>query len=652
MEFQPRTIEHLGLRLYSTLPPVISELVSNAYDSESPKVEVVLPLGDIDPDSEVIVRDFGHSMDENEIQTEYLPIGRNRRGDDSTNAQSKNGKRVVTGRKGLGKLSAFGVAEEMEVRSVKGGNAITLKLNYAEMQRWGKSHGKDPYEPTIVTERTGATKDPDGVEVTLRKLHRRNKISFDVVRKGLAQRLSFIGPRFGVLVNGQGIQPGDRMSMTDCDADQRWKVEDLPDGNEVGDGLRVTGWIGFLSTSSQSNRGIDIFAHGKAAELESYFSYPSTHAQFARAHLVGELHADFLDDQNNDLVATPRNSVLWEDPAAHALQAWGQRTLRWAFDKWVELRREKKSELIIREAEFDIWLEGRQPHERRVAMRMVKLLADDENLEPSSVRPLLEVIKGSVESAAFVELVNTLETTASMNVSQLLGLFSEWRVIEARDMLRHADGRRAAIEKLEDYMRSGALEVSEMQPLLRKNVWLLNPRWNEPQVEQHYSDLLHKHSKEPRDLDEVDRRIDILGVSEGSQLTVVEIKHPKKVLERKDLEQVERYVDWARANIMGTGPEAIKYINGLLVVGKLSNKSDLRTKIERLAGDDIRVETYGALHSASKQYYQKVDRRLKDIAPEYARGARRAMQDTVKNKTKAKAKKKKRSKKKQNAQKK
>ena len=34
MSFEPMTIEHLGLRLYSTLPPVLSELVSNSHDAE------------------------------------------------------------------------------------------------------------------------------------------------------------------------------------------------------------------------------------------------------------------------------------------------------------------------------------------------------------------------------------------------------------------------------------------------------------------------------------------------------------------------------------------------------------------------------------------------------------------------------------------
>ena len=40
MPFEPMTIEHLGHKLYSRLPPVISELVSNAFDAESPKMRL------------------------------------------------------------------------------------------------------------------------------------------------------------------------------------------------------------------------------------------------------------------------------------------------------------------------------------------------------------------------------------------------------------------------------------------------------------------------------------------------------------------------------------------------------------------------------------------------------------------------------------
>ncbi|MBU0515253.1 MAG: ATP-binding protein [Proteobacteria bacterium] len=319
MPFEPTTIEHLGLRLYSTLPPVISELVSNAYDAESPKVEIVLPTDEITADAEVIIRDYGHAMTPQEVQEEYLPIGRNRRGSDASEVSSKNGKVRVTGRKGLGKLSAFGVATEMDVTSIKDGFAVCLRLNYADMKSWPDDHPGQPYKPTVVQSKTGATEEKDGLEVRLRKLHRSKRISPELVRRGLAKRLKFIGPDFEVLVNGDGIQPGDRLKREQCDEGFSWDASELPDNGQVDDGLTVRGWIGFLGKASQVDRGVDIFASDKAVELWSYFNYPSTHAQFARAHLVGEIHADFLDG-NEDLIATARNSVVWESDIGRALR--------------------------------------------------------------------------------------------------------------------------------------------------------------------------------------------------------------------------------------------------------------------------------------------------------------------------------------------
>ncbi|HDC4371601.1 TPA: hypothetical protein O8L32_004737 [Enterobacter cloacae] len=38
MTFDPKTIEHLGVKMYSTLPPALAELISNAYDADSENV--------------------------------------------------------------------------------------------------------------------------------------------------------------------------------------------------------------------------------------------------------------------------------------------------------------------------------------------------------------------------------------------------------------------------------------------------------------------------------------------------------------------------------------------------------------------------------------------------------------------------------------
>ena len=38
MRFDPQTINHLGLRMYSTLPPALAEIVSNSYDADAENV--------------------------------------------------------------------------------------------------------------------------------------------------------------------------------------------------------------------------------------------------------------------------------------------------------------------------------------------------------------------------------------------------------------------------------------------------------------------------------------------------------------------------------------------------------------------------------------------------------------------------------------
>lgn len=81
-----------------------------------------------------------------------------------------------------------------------------------------------------------------------------------------------------------------------------------------------------------------------------------------------------------------------------------------------------------------------------------------------------------------------------------------------------------------------------------------------------------------------------------------------------DLEQIEKYVAWARANLMGTGSDSPRYISGLLIVGKLNTEKVVQEKMTRLAGSDIRVETYDDLLEQAKNIYGEVEKRLKKIA--------------------------------------
>lgn len=138
MKFNPNTISHLGIQMYSTLPPVLAELVSNSYDADAH--EVILELNDSDINNKTIsISDDGHGMTFSEINNCFLLIGRNRRGTDLKNQKSRSGKRFVIGKKGIGKLAFFGIAQTITITTVADGLGTPLKWigrNYKNAQKY------------------------------------------------------------------------------------------------------------------------------------------------------------------------------------------------------------------------------------------------------------------------------------------------------------------------------------------------------------------------------------------------------------------------------------------------------------------------------------------------------------------------------------
>lgn len=623
MEFQPQTIEHLGLRLYSSLPPVIGELVTNAWDADAKRVEITYPQRALTPADEVVIRDDGHGMNAQQFQDNYLAIGRDRRAASRTD-RSESGKRAVTGRKGLGKLASFGVASEVEVRTVRDRFAIAVRLNFDKMKKWPKG---SPYQPETVFELSGPTKDKSGTTVTIRGLHRTKAIQDPVLRRALARRFRMIaqGKGFDVYINGTKIKAADQRLRSSCK--ESWDVEDLAGGAIVDEGQDwlVSGWIGVLEQSSQMDRGVDIYARGKAVELDSMFESSTTHKMFARAYVIGEVHAEFLD-QEEDNISTARNTVNWESDAGQALQKWGEAALRDVFNRWASSREAEKREKVVRFAGFDRWLATRTPREQRVANKLLNVIVKDQTIEPEAAQPLLEIIKTNIEFVAFQELVDDIEESTG-DVELMLRLMQDWRIVEARERLRLADGRLAVAEQLAKYIEEGALEVQQMQPLFEENTWLIDATWGDADGQTTYTDMLRKYCKEPRDLPDGDRRLDILGVRVGGELNVVELKRPEKTLSREDLGQVEKYVDWAKANLLSTdgNKEAPTHVTGRLIVGKRSSNQEVRLKEQRLGmSGEITVLTYRDVLQQARVIYELKEQQLKDIAPEYSRSARKA----------------------------
>ena len=69
-------------------------------------------------------------------------------------------------------------------------------------------------------------------------------------------------------------------------------------------------------------------------------------------------------------------------------------------------------------------------------------------------------------------------------------------------------------------------------------------------------------------------------------------------------------------------------------MGKLGNDASVREKLTRLAGADIRVETFKDLYQRAKYIYGIRDKQLRKVAPEFLRpeGKMQSKKKTAKKK--------------------
>src|SRR5215471_11922996 len=76
-----RTLEHLGVQMYKRRDIAIAELVANCWDAGANNVFIEVPeAGDYDISTSVItILDDGRGMNPDQVQDQYLVVGRNRR---------------------------------------------------------------------------------------------------------------------------------------------------------------------------------------------------------------------------------------------------------------------------------------------------------------------------------------------------------------------------------------------------------------------------------------------------------------------------------------------------------------------------------------------------------------------------------------------
>lgn len=382
MTFDPMTIEHLGVRMYSTLPPVLGELVANTYDADASLVEIELhDTGD----KEIIVRDNGTGMSLDDINRKFLRIGRNRRVDEGT--QTTPGNRKVIGKKGLGKLSFFGIAHEIKVKTVKGGKRNSFVLRWdAIKEAAGSQNGLSNYQPEVVEPDVDCG-DSDGTEIRLRQIERESDFNPEQLANSLA-RLFICDDGFHIRISHNGGSPVEvtkERRYAGLSKQIEWSIPaDIEFESEFEKKGEISGLLFTAEKPISPNtkmRGITLFSRRKLVNAPEYFS-DSTSSHFF-SYLTGWLEVDFIDDLDEDVIGTNRQSLNWTHPEMLKLRTHLQKMIRALEIDWRSKRkRKRRGELTaMTNVDIDNWFQTLPKEIEAEVSKIVESVVGDSELE-------------------------------------------------------------------------------------------------------------------------------------------------------------------------------------------------------------------------------------------------------------------------------
>lgn len=581
--------KHLGLQMYSGAVPAIAELISNAYDAMAKNVWITIPMGvPIQQTDAIIVKDDGHGMSYTECNSLYLFVGRNRRSNESEWTQSYNGlqPRKVQGRKGIGKLAGFGIANRIEIRTVKDKQIQHFALDFSKLTQGSEFVDTKGYKPEVLNEDGKSTQNLAKTEVTLSQLKISRAMDKDQFKRSLARRLLVLDRDFTVHINETAITRQEvPLQFRFPKKEGTWETADL------GNGQQIQWWAGFCQGTipDEEQRGFVVYVRGKLAQTPWFFDLSGgVWGQHGMQYLTGEVKADFLDE-NVDLIATDRCTIRWEDPIAVPLKEWGQKKIRELLETWTDKRRETKarSPKII---EYLKHAENLPERERKVFKAVVDRICAipqlDKDKEGKDIADeLVEFAYNAMTNRSFLDAIKRLNAASTKDVAHFSEILSEWDIIEAVNTAHLVKGRVAIIRKFAQMIQDMVPEKPDMQDYLKKYPWLIDPKWTMLVHEQSLDKLISDHFKLPkakRKDKEGSRRLDFFCLGDRYQTAhIVEAKRPNALVGRKEFDQLRNYVLHLRKKLQDESTDPAhkrSVIRGLLIADRVRADDEQHAK--------------------------------------------------------------------------
>lgn len=618
-----RVLDHLGINLYSNAAAVLSEAVANAWDADAKLAKLDIS------NAQITIQDDGIGMNLKQINNRFLKAGYDKRAEEG---EVSAGGRTFMGRKGIGKLALFSIAETIEVHTCNGTDQHAFELKTSGI-RQAIAKNQNYYPKPL-----DFNGPPHGTLILLRDLKKkRTATSVTALRKRVARRFSIIGftnpsgDHFSVEINGQAVGHEDRedlkaleflwefgaksLASSECpNVSKRFVIPNKVNPDQPS--WTVKGWLGAAEEPKKlkhdeagSLNGIVVLARGRL--IQENILDKLGYNRILVSYLTGQVEADFLDLRGGEDIATSDRQRLIEDDERYvALTEFLKSTLISIQDRWTELRNEARGKQAISDIPaLGEWLDDLPLSQRKNAERLLGLIRGIELEDEEERKQLYRSGMLAFERLRLREEAHLLGEGPQFTAAMLLPLLSDLATLEGSLYREIVRVRLDVIKEFENLV-----DVNEKEKVLQKhlfaNLWLLDPGWERAAGSERIEQILKKDYKEfdPKLSDaESKGRVDIRYRTNAGEHIIVELKRAKRRLHLSELvEQGPKYKNALHKCLTAQGIKS-PYISIVFVVGEdlyEAEDQDGPAMIEKaLAAFNGRVIHYETLISRAQAAY-------------------------------------------------
>ncbi|MGQ4374516.1 ATP-binding protein [Streptomyces sp. SAS_267] len=496
MRISRLTVDKLGIKMYDRVSAVLAEVIANAYDADAERVTVELPWGvfldGAGATYEITVSDDGHGMTADEVNSHYLAVGSDRRkrfGKD----KSRDKDRPVMGRKGIGKLAPFGICETVEVitaggeETAQGYKVAHLVLSLNEIL----SDTDDEYRP-LPGPLDGTWSAEHGTTVKLRDFRRKRVPSGSELHRQLSARFGIRRADWNVeIVNTENTLIPETFSLGELDIElmpeTRIDLADRSIKTTSGQELPISGWLAYSKKPyrDEAMAGVRIYSRGKIVSMTRDFGInQGFFGEYSiRSYLVGEIHAEWLDD-GEDLIRSDRQDIIWSSDYGDALRQWGHAIMRELGARGRNSLKKETWNDFEQATNLQTRLEADAPGDKAFqesVRQAAKLLVSDKDREaiadPEHREKVYQLAKTIGPHRTLLDALHEVAEDAGSPLEIVLGLFQKARIAEMYSLGQVASERIEVVNKLAAFIDDGSTLEQPLQELLEQAPWLLAPEW-------------------------------------------------------------------------------------------------------------------------------------------------------------------------------